>query len=115
MLDIGGDTGALVVYTSDLAVGEEIEIRLSGGVWADDHTAVRARHVGDTVLHAGVFGSLRAGRYELRHRRPSSTGSAHRGLRTHRPPAIGTSTVTTVVVAPGAVTESTLIPTHEGR
>jgi len=115
MLDIGADTGALVVYTSDLLTGAEIEIRPSGGVWADHHTAVRARHVGDRVLHAGVFGSLPAGPYQLRLRPPGSAGHAHLGRRTHRPCSTGAGpAVTTVVVAPGAVTETSLIPTPEG-
>jgi len=114
MLDIGEGAGALVVYTSDRLTGQEIEIRPHGGVWADDHTAVRARHVGDRVLHAGVFGSLRAGRYELR-LRGSSADHAHRGLRIHRSGGTATaSTVTTVVIAPGAVAETTLVPTYEG-
>jgi hypothetical protein len=95
MLDIGGDTGALVVYAAPLYLGHEIEMRAHGGMWAGVHTAVRARHVGDTVLYAGVFGSLPAGRYDLRVRH--GRGHSHRA-----------SMGQTVTVNPGAVTETTL-------
>jgi hypothetical protein len=100
MLEIGEDRGALVVYTSDLLAGHEIEIRPHHGVWAGTHTAVRVRHTGDRVLHAGVFGSLPAGSYDLRLRH-----------HTHRAPADqGPSTVMTVDVSPGGVTETSFDP-----
>ena len=95
MLDIGEGTGALVVYTSETVTGQEIEIRSHDGVWAGVHTAVRPRHVGDTVLHAGVFGSLPTGLYDLRVR-----GAASR-------------TIQTVRVASGAVAETTLTGAEE--
>jgi hypothetical protein len=95
MLDIGGDTGALVVYTSERLLGQEIETRTHGGIWAGVHTAVRARHVGDTVLYAGVFGSLAAGLYDLRVR--------------HAPgPSPSMAMKQTVAVTPGAVAETRL-------
>ncbi len=78
MLDIGEDTGALVVYVPEDLAGQEIEIRPQGGVWTGVHTAVRTRHMGIRVVHAGVFGSLAAGSYDLRLR----PGGRHR-----RPPA----------------------------
>jgi hypothetical protein len=74
MLDIGPGRGALVVYAPQSLLGEEIEIRPHGEDWAGAHTAVRARHVGDRVLHAGVFGSLAAGRYDIRLRTSSAEG-----------------------------------------
>jgi hypothetical protein len=95
MLDIGDDTGALVVYTSSPLLGHEIEVRTHTGIWAGVHTAVRARHVGDTVLYAGVFGSLPAGRYDLRVRQGPEP--AHQAAREQ-----------TVTVNPGAVVETTL-------
>lgn len=112
LLDIGEDNGALVVYGPARLAGEEIEIRPHGGVWSGVHTAVRARHVGDRVLHAGVFGSLPAGLYDLR-LRPAPVpggddddGGDHR----HHPHALSAratdATVTTVAVAPGAVAET---------
>ena len=66
VLDIGPHAGALVVYTDVDLAGEEIEIRPGAGTWRGTHTAVRERHVGGQVLHAGVFGSLPAGPYDLR-------------------------------------------------
>jgi hypothetical protein len=95
MVDVGADKGALVVYTTEDLVGREIEIRPRGTAWAGTHTAVREREVGATVLHAGVFGSLTAGPYDLRVKTASEEGG----------PA-----VTTVTVAAGAVVEAHLDP-----
>jgi hypothetical protein len=66
VLDIGPHAGALVLYTDGDLAGAEIEIRPCGGDWLGTHTAVRERHAGGRVLHAGVFGSLAAGPYDLR-------------------------------------------------
>ncbi len=66
VLDIGPHAGALVLYTDDALAGAEIEIRPGGGAWTGAHTAVRERHVGGRVVHAGVFGSLPPGPYDLR-------------------------------------------------
>jgi hypothetical protein len=96
MLDIGEGTGALVVYTSEAGSGREIEIRPHDGAWAGVHTAVRPRLMGATVLHAGVFGSLPAGLYDLRVR-----------------PADGAA-VQTVRVVPGAVAETSMVGVVEG-
>ena len=101
MLDIGGDTGALVVYASPSLLGQEIEMRTHGGTWAGVHTAVRARHVGDTVFYAGVFGSVPAGLYDLRLR--SGHGHAH-----HKAMEQHAAIHQTVTVTPGAVAETTL-------
>jgi hypothetical protein len=138
MLDIGEGTGALVVYTSETVDGHEIEIRPHGGIWGGTHTAVRARHVGDRVLHAGVFGSLPAGLYDLRLRHTGPDAHEHAEHRDHGDPCHGhaphshaphshaphshaphggaphggqPTPVTTVSVAPGAVAETTLIQT----
>jgi hypothetical protein len=77
VLDIGGDRGAAVIVTPAELSGEEIEIRPVGGPWDGTHTAIRPRDLRDTVAHAGVFGSLPAGRYQLRIRRgdPVQAGS----------------------------------------
>jgi hypothetical protein len=119
MLDIGEGTGALVVYTSETLQGEEIEIRPHGGIWGGVHTAVRSRHVGDRVLHAGVFGSLAAGHYDLRVRPQRSTGQAYTGSHRHGHPPDAHSlapvtptsgpAVQTIAVPPGAVAETTLV------
>jgi hypothetical protein len=66
VLDIGEQRGALVVRVPGRLEGKEIEIRPEGSRWEGVHTAVRARHVGDLVVWAGVFGSLARGRYQLR-------------------------------------------------
>jgi hypothetical protein len=66
VLDIGPHAGALVLYTSEDLAGAEIEIRPGWGALVGTHTAVRARHVGDGVLYAGVFGSLAEDTYDLR-------------------------------------------------
>jgi len=66
VLDIGPHAGALVLYTPDDLAGAEIEIRPGGGTWQGAHTAVRQRRVEGRTLHAGVFGSLVPGAYDLR-------------------------------------------------
>jgi hypothetical protein len=66
LTDIGGTVGAAVLYVPESLAGLEIEIRSAGGAWDGTHTAVRERHVGASVIWAAFFGSLAAGRYELR-------------------------------------------------
>jgi hypothetical protein len=66
MTDIGGDRGAAVLYVPEALAGLEIEIRPIGESWDGTHTAVRERHVGASVIWAAFFGSLAAGRYEVR-------------------------------------------------
>jgi hypothetical protein len=66
MADIGGRFGAVVLHTPETLAGHEIEIRPVGHEWDGTHTAVRERHVVDTVMWAAFFGSLHEGPYELR-------------------------------------------------
>ena len=66
LADIGGDVGAAVLHVPATLTGLEIEIRSVGAEWDGTHTAVRERHVNGTVIWAAFFGSLVAGRYELR-------------------------------------------------
>ena len=66
MTDIGGDTGAAVLYVPAALAGLEVEIRPVGAPWDGTHTAVRERHVGETVVWAAFFGSLAAGCYQVR-------------------------------------------------
>ncbi len=73
VLDIGGTSGAAVVYVPASLDGEELEIRPVGRPWDGTHTAVRRRDLRDGVCFAGVFGTLQAGGYEVRVR---GTGSA---------------------------------------
>jgi hypothetical protein len=66
LADIGGTVGAAVLYVPESLAGLEIEIRPTGGEWDGTHTAVRERHLRASVIWAAFFGSLPAGRYELR-------------------------------------------------
>jgi hypothetical protein len=63
-VDIGGDVGALIIYTPEPLAGSEIEIApIAGG--AATHTAVRERRLSSDVMHAAVFPGLPAGDYLL--------------------------------------------------
>jgi hypothetical protein len=66
VLDIGGDTGAVVIHTPAPMDGAELEIRPVGDVWRGAHTGVRQRDLRDGVCFAAVFGALPAGRHQLR-------------------------------------------------
>src|SRR5262245_25637992 len=70
--DIGGDVGAAVLYVPEGLAGHEIEIRAAGSAWDGTHVGVRERHIGRTPVWAAFFGSLTAGRYELRIRNHDS-------------------------------------------
>jgi len=93
LVDIGGDTGALVVYATDDLVGKEIEIVAldsqldHGSPEGHDaashrhdhpvhdhpvHNVVRRRRVGPNTYCAAVFPDLKAGTY-----RPFGTGAAN--------------------------------------
>ncbi|WP_243707958.1 phospholipase [Micromonospora sp. KC606] len=66
MLDIGADTGALIIYTGREQHGREIEISrtdVPGG--GRTHVAVRERIVRDGVFHSAVYPDLPAGRYTV--------------------------------------------------
>ena len=64
--DIGGDVGAAVVYVPATLAGHELEVRAVGTEWTGAHTGIRERRVADAPVWAAFFGSLTAGRYELR-------------------------------------------------
>jgi hypothetical protein len=66
IVDIGGNAGAAVITTPRELAGAEIEIRPAGTEWDGSHTAVWERQGPGITTTAAVFGSLRAGRYELR-------------------------------------------------
>jgi hypothetical protein len=66
IVDIGGDVGAAVITTPRELAGAEIEIRAAGAEWDGSHTGVWERQGPGTSTTAAVFGSLRAGTYELR-------------------------------------------------
>ena len=66
IVDIGVDAGAAVITTPRELAGAEIEIRAVGAEWDGTHTGVWERQGPGTITTAAVFGSLRAGGYELR-------------------------------------------------
>jgi hypothetical protein len=76
VLDIGPGAGAAIVLTPPSLCGDEIEIRRAGEAWTGTHVAVRARHGGQVIRYAAIFGSLPQGPYEFRVRhRPEETGA----------------------------------------
>ncbi|MET7708173.1 phospholipase [Micromonospora sp. NPDC005413] len=79
VLDLGGDTGALIVYTGRDLHGREIEI--SRGDDRRVHSAVRERRVRDGVLHSAVYPDLPGGRYTVwwDESTPAGTVSVHGG------------------------------------
>ena len=64
VLDIGGDTGALVIHAAADRDQAEIEISAAGSE-ARSHNVVRARAVGGGTRYAAVFPALPAGDYVI--------------------------------------------------
>jgi hypothetical protein len=64
MLDIGGHTGAVILYTPAALLGHEIDLWPSGP-GRPTHSAVRERHVGPAKLCAAVWPALDAGTYVI--------------------------------------------------
>jgi hypothetical protein len=65
VIDIGGDVGALVVYTEPSWAGRELEIRALAGRVPVTHTSVRERRLPGGTVFAAVFPTLSAGTYRL--------------------------------------------------
>lgn len=65
VLDIGGDVGALIVYTSPALLGREIEISPKANAARRSHVGVLARDMGGRYVWAAVFPTLPAGDYSL--------------------------------------------------
>jgi hypothetical protein len=66
LLDIGGDTGALIIHTGPEWHRWEIEISPVGvPAEARTHAAVRERHLPRGVLHCAVYDGLPAGEYVI--------------------------------------------------
>ncbi|MEU5907646.1 phospholipase [Micromonospora sp. NPDC047527] len=63
VLDLGGDTGALIIYTGRDLHGREIEISRDGERRV--HSAVRERRVRDGSFHSAVYPDLDAGIYTV--------------------------------------------------
>jgi hypothetical protein len=65
VLEIGGDLGALIVYTDPALLHTEIEISPSANDELRSHKDVLERVVGGRSLYAAVFDRLPAGAYTL--------------------------------------------------
>src|SRR5215472_16484134 len=65
LLDLGADTGALVLYTPADLLGAEIEISPDTPGAPRTHAAVRARPGPNGTRYAAVYEGLPAGRYTL--------------------------------------------------
>ena len=65
VLDIGADTGALVVHTGPEQDGVEIEVSPVGEPQRRTHAAVRPRHLPGRTVYGAVITPLRAGRYTV--------------------------------------------------
>ena len=64
-MEVGGDIGAVVVYTPDALAGLEIELALRGDDRQFVHTEVRERRLPDGTIYAGVFPAVPSGEYTL--------------------------------------------------
>lgn len=65
MLDIGGDIGALVLYTAPELEGLEIEVSLTSDLGTRTHTEVLRRTVNGNTFWAGVYAHLPEGDYRM--------------------------------------------------
>jgi hypothetical protein len=65
VLDIGEDTGGLVIYTGPELRGREIEISLCGAGTSRVHTDVAERRVNGRTLYAAVYLPMPAGNYTI--------------------------------------------------
>jgi hypothetical protein len=65
LLDIGADTGALVIRATPGRDQAEIEISPVAAIASRSHNVVRARRTGSGVQYAAVFPKLPAGDYVI--------------------------------------------------
>jgi hypothetical protein len=65
VMEVGGDVGAIVVYTPDALAGLEIEILRRGDDDPFVHTEVRERRLREGTIYAAVFPAVPAGDYTL--------------------------------------------------
>jgi hypothetical protein len=65
LMEVGGDIGALVLYTERALDGSEIDLFAAGSDRPFVHSAVRARHLVDGTLHAAVYPGVPAGDYVI--------------------------------------------------
>jgi hypothetical protein len=71
VLDIGGDIGALVLYTPAELEGMEIEVSPTTAPDHRTHTEVLRRTVGGRTFWAGVYAQLPEGDYQVWYDDPS--------------------------------------------
>ena len=69
VMELGGDIGALVLYTPAEMDGDEIEISRDdepgAGLARRTHSQVRPRHMGTVTRYAAVYPGLAAGSYAI--------------------------------------------------
>ena len=65
VLDIGADTGALVIHTGPEQDGVEIEVSPVADPGHRTHAAVRPRHLPDRTVYSVVITPLAAGDYTI--------------------------------------------------
>jgi hypothetical protein len=65
VLDIGGDIGALIIYTRKILHGREIEVSPRGRDWMRTHSAVLERKIGKQSIFAALFLALPVGEYQI--------------------------------------------------
>ncbi len=66
IMELGADTGALILYTPADLDGAEIEISRHGDLLGRrTHSQVRQRHVASVIKYAAVYSSLTAGEYTI--------------------------------------------------
>jgi len=65
VLDIGGDIGALVLYTKEELEGLEIEVSLLTDPGRRTHTQIHQRTVNGRTFWAGVYAELQEGDYQV--------------------------------------------------
>ena len=66
VMELGGDIGALILYTPASLNGSEIEISLDGDPGAPrTHSRVRPRHLPGATRYAAVYPNLCAGQYTI--------------------------------------------------
>jgi len=76
VMEVGGDIGALVLYTPAGLDGREIEISRDDDPGARrTHSQVRRRHMADATRYAAVYPDLPAGSYTIWADEESRAGS----------------------------------------
>lgn len=65
VLDIGGDIGALILYTTEEMEGLEIEVSHTDDPEHRTHTEILRRTVGGRTSWAGVYAALPEGDYRI--------------------------------------------------